>query len=67
MRPISKQPCRSYATGKTRKFNLLDEITIGNLKFFTKWLVKSACNAKKIIIQLFSDAQSFLSMLKDQI
>lgn len=28
MRPVSKQPCRSYATRKTRKFNLLNEITI---------------------------------------
>ena len=33
MRPVSDQPGRSYATAKTHKLNLLDEITIKNLNF----------------------------------
>lgn len=32
MRPIFKQLCRLYAAGKTFKFNLLDDITLENLK-----------------------------------
>ena len=33
MRPVCNQPGRLYATAKTHKFNLLDRITIDNLKF----------------------------------
>ena len=33
MRPKSSQPARLYATGKTRKFSNLDEITVEKLKF----------------------------------
>ena len=33
MRPKSSQPARLYATTKTHKFNNLDEITVGKLKF----------------------------------
>ena len=33
MRPVSNQPGRIYATAKTHKFNSLDEINVGNLKF----------------------------------
>ena len=33
MRPVCNQPGRLYSTAKTNKFNLLDRITIDNLKF----------------------------------
>ena len=33
MRPVSNQPCKTYATAKTRKFGSLEDITIQNLKF----------------------------------
>ena len=35
MRPKSSPPARLYATAKTHKFNNLDEITVGKLKFRT--------------------------------
>ena len=33
MRPKSNQPAMLYATAKTQKFNNLDEVTVGKLKF----------------------------------
>ena len=33
MRPASHEPGKLYATAKTHKFNLLDDITIDNVKF----------------------------------
>ena len=33
MRPASHETGKLYATAKTHKFNLLDDITVDNLKF----------------------------------
>ena len=47
MRPVYKQPSRSYATEKTHKFNLLDEITIENLNFLPNHLQNAHAMQKR--------------------
>ena len=54
MKPVSKQPSRSYATRKTHKFNLLDEITIENLTFY-EMICKMHMQCKIDFVQSFSD------------
>ena len=78
MRPVSNQPGRLYATAKTHKFSLLDEITIEKLKFrpAISQVGTYTYNAAKVIADYLkplcqneykiNDTQSFPSMLKDQ-
>ena len=78
MRPVSNQPGRLYATAKTHKFSLLDEITIEKLKFrpAISQVGTYTYNAAKVIADYLkplcqneykiNDMQSFPSMLKDQ-
>ena len=78
MRPVSNQSGRLYATVKTHKFTLLDEIIIEKLKFrpiisqvgtYTNNATKVIANYLKPFCQSeykINGTQSFPSMLKDQ-
>ena len=78
MRPVSNQPGRLYATVKTHKFSLLDEITIEKLKFrpIISQIGTYTYNAAKVIADYLkplcqneckiNDTESFPSMMKDQ-
>ena len=78
MRPASHEPGKLYATAKTHKFNLLDDITVDNLKVhpIISQIGTYTYNASRIISQYLkslceneykiNDTQIFASMIKYQ-
>ena len=78
MRPVSHEPGKLYATAKTHKFILLDDITVDNLKVhpIISQRGRYTYNASRIISQYLkslceneykiNDTQIFASMIKYQ-
>ena len=78
MRPASHEPRKLYTTAKTHKLNLLDDITVDNLKLrpIISQMGTYTYNASRVISQYLkplcenkykiNDIQTFASMIKNQ-